>query len=112
MMEAICPESCTERGLLSALCDPWEQATYYAYDPRGLQLTRRLPNQVTSYYNYYDAGQVQSLLHAGTGGLLQSLYYSYDDEGRRTMAGQGGQDGDWPEVARSLLQTFRTPTPR
>ncbi|MEN6345791.1 MAG: hypothetical protein ABFE16_10845, partial [Armatimonadia bacterium] len=64
-----------ERGLLSALCDPWEQATYYAYDPRGLQLTRRLPNQVTSYYNYDDAGQVQSLLHAGTGGLLQSLYY-------------------------------------
>ncbi|MEN6547773.1 MAG: RHS repeat domain-containing protein, partial [Armatimonadia bacterium] len=27
---------------------------------------------------------MQSLLHAGTGGLLQSLYYSYDDDGRRT----------------------------
>ena len=39
--------------------DPYQPD--YAYDPRGLQLTRRLPNQITSYHNYDDAGRLGTL---------------------------------------------------
>ncbi|MEN6645438.1 MAG: hypothetical protein ABFE08_23590, partial [Armatimonadia bacterium] len=30
------------------------------------------------------AGQVESILHVGPAGVLQSLYYTYDDDGQRT----------------------------
>ena len=50
----------------------------------GRTTAKRLPNNVTSYYNYDQASQVASILHAGPGGLLQSLYYTYDPDSRRT----------------------------
>ncbi|MBU0609762.1 MAG: hypothetical protein KKI08_17885 [Armatimonadetes bacterium] len=72
------------RNMLSALRDPFGQAVYYERDGLGLEIAKRLPNDVTTYHNYDAAGQVTSILDLGPGGLLQSLCYTYDDDGQRT----------------------------
>ena len=58
--------------------------TYYQRDALGPEIAKLLPNGVTTYHNYDAAGEVASILHMGPGGLLQSLYYTYDGDGRRT----------------------------
>ena len=50
----------------------------------GLEIEKRLPNGVTTYHNYDAATQVTDILHLGPSSLLQSLYYTYDDDARRT----------------------------
>jgi RHS repeat-associated protein len=72
------------RDLLQSLTDPWGYTTYYQRDAHGLEIAKLLPNGVTTYHNYDAAGQVTSILHVGPSGLLQSLYYTYDGDGRRT----------------------------
>lgn len=48
------------------------------------EVIKKLPDGVVSYHNYDAAGQVGSILHVASSGLLQSLYYTYDDDARRT----------------------------
>jgi YD repeat-containing protein len=72
------------RNLLQSLTDPWGYTTYYQRDALGLEIAKRLPNGVTTYHNYDAARQVTSILHVGSSGTLQSLYYTYDGDGRRT----------------------------
>jgi hypothetical protein len=46
---------------------------------------KALPNGVTTYHQYDAASQVTEIIHAGAGGVLQSLGYTYDLDGQRTM---------------------------
>ncbi|MEN6645437.1 MAG: hypothetical protein ABFE08_23585 [Armatimonadia bacterium] len=72
------------RNLLSALTDPLGQTVYYERDELGREVAKALPNGVTTYHNYDIVGQVESIIHQGPSGVLQSLYYTYDTDGQRT----------------------------
>jgi YD repeat-containing protein len=72
------------RNMLAALTGPFGQTVYYERDALGLEIAKLLPNEVTTYHNYDAAGQGTSILGVGPGGLLERLYYTYDDDGQRS----------------------------
>jgi YD repeat-containing protein len=73
------------RNQLSALTDPLGQTAYYERDALGRERAKALPNGVTTYHQYDAASQVTDIVHAGAGEVLQSLGYTYDPDGQRTM---------------------------
>lgn len=93
---------------------------YYQRDELGREVVKALPNGVTTYHDYDLAGQVTSIIHQGPTAVLQSLYYTYDDEGQRTRIER--EDGtriyyshdaahrltgeDWLDPADALIYAF------
>jgi RHS repeat-associated protein len=58
----------------------------YAYDPRNLPLMLARSNGVTTTYSYDALGQVLSIIHANSGGVLNTQTYTYDASGNRTSS--------------------------
>ena len=93
---------------------------YYERDALGREVAKLLPNGVTTYHDYDLAGQVTSIVHQGPSGVLQSLEYTYDDDGQRTKieredgtriyysynAAHGLTGGDWLDPSDVHLYAF------
>ena len=68
---------------LSALRDG-EKTISYAYNPLGQLVEKSFPNGMSTSYVYNEKGQLLSLIHQDTEGILDAYSYEYDILGNKT----------------------------
>ena len=68
---------------LSALSDG-EKTISYAYNPLGQLKKKNFPNGMSTSYAYNEKGQLLSLIHKDTEGILDAYSYEYDILGNKT----------------------------